>query len=109
MSTISYDDFAKLEIRIGEVTAVDIVEDADKLLALTVDFGDETPRQIISGIREYVEPQELIGKRFPFLTNLEHRTIRGRVSEGMILAASAGDTLALLAPTASVPPGTRIS
>lgn len=109
MNTISYDDFAKLDIRIGEVTAVDIVEDADKLLALTVDFGDGEPRQIISGIREYVEPASLVGKRFPFLTNLEHRTIRGRVSEGMILAASADDMFALLAPTAPVPPGTRIS
>jgi methionyl-tRNA synthetase len=75
---ISYDDFAKLEIRIGEIKTVAIVEDADKLLRLTVDFGEESPRQIISGIRTYFDdPQWLVGKKCPFLTNLEPRTIRG--------------------------------
>ncbi len=112
---VSYDDFAKLEIRIGEIRSVEIVEGADKLLKLTVDFG--TPdegggtdvRHIISGIRTYFEdPQQLVGQKCPFLTNLEHRTIRGQVSEGMILAASHEGTLALLLPSAAVPNGTRI-
>ena len=106
---ISYDDFAKLEIRIGEVKTVDIVEDADKLLRLTVDFGEEAPRQIISGIRTYFEdPQWLVGKKCPFLTNLEPRTIRGFESQGMILAASHEETLALLFPHNDLPIGTRI-
>lgn len=107
---ISYDDFAKLEIRIGEITEVSVVEDADKLLKLTVEFGDGAPRQIISGIRTFFEdPQALVGKKCPFLTNLEHRTIRGLESQGMILAASteAGD-FALLEPSADLPAGTRI-
>jgi len=113
---ITYEDFAKLEIRIGEITAVAVVEDADKLLALTVNFGevgeDGTPhtRQIVSGIRTFFEdPQSLVGRKCPFLTNLEHRTIRGLESEGMILAASANGELALLNPSADVPVGTRIS
>ena len=106
---ITYDDFAKLEITIGEITAVAVVEDADKLLKLMVDFGEERPRQIVSGIRRYFDdPQVLVGKRCPFLTNLEHRTIRGLESEGMLLAAHAGDTFALLAPSATLPVGTRV-
>ena len=107
--TISYDDFAKLQICIGTVLAVEIVEDADKLLRLSVDLGEESPRQIISGVRLYLEdPQSIVGKQFPFLTNLEPRTIRGFESNGMILAANAGDTFAFLEPTAALPPGTLI-
>jgi methionyl-tRNA synthetase len=106
---ISYDDFAKLEIRIGEIKTVEIVEGADKLLRLTVDFGEETPRQIISGIRTYFEDaQWLVGKKCPFLTNLETRTIRGFESQGMILAASHEETLGLLFPHQDLPVGTRI-
>jgi len=109
MDTITYEDFAKLEIRIGEIKTVEIVEEADKLLRLTVDFGEETPRQIISGIRTYFEnPEWLVGKKCPFVTNLQPRTIRGFESQGMILAASADETLALLFPHQDLPVGTRI-
>lgn len=106
---INYDDFAKLEIQIGEIKSVEVVEDADKLLKLTVDVGEEGPRQIISGIREYfADPQSLVGTKCPFLTNLEHRTIRGYESQGMILAAAHEDTFALLLPHNDLPVGTRI-
>jgi methionyl-tRNA synthetase len=112
---INYDDFAKVEIRIGEVLSVDVVEDADKLLRCMVDFGDvdaegnKVPRQILSGIREYFEdPQVLVGRKFPYVTNLEPRTIRGFESHGMILATSHEDILALLEPTADVPVGTKV-
>lgn len=106
---ITYEDFAALEIRIGEILTVEVVEDADKLLKLTVDVGEDAPRQIISGIRTYFDdPQVLVGKQCPFLTNLEPRTIRGLESQGMILAASHEEVLTLLAPTAHVPNGTRI-
>lgn len=112
---INYDDFSKIEIRIGEVLSVEVVEDADKLLRCMVDVGDidadgnKVPRQILSGIREYFEdPQVLVGKKFPYITNLEPRTIRGFESQGMILAASHERTLALLAPTNDIPAGTKI-
>jgi methionyl-tRNA synthetase len=115
MDTITYDDFAKLDIRIGEVVSVEIVEGADKLLKCMVLVGDvdeegnAVPRQILSGIREYLEdPQSLVGKKFPYIVNLAPRTIRGFESNGMILAAMHEDTLALLAPTADIPSGTRI-
>ena len=106
---ITYDDFAKLDIAIGEILSVDIVEDTDKLLRLMVDVGEAEPRQIISGIRTYFEdPQELVGKRCPFLVNLEPRTIRGFESNGMILAGNSDETFALLLPSNTLPPGTRI-
>lgn len=106
---ISYDDFAKLDIALCTITAVEIVEGADKLLRLTVEVGEEAPRQIVSGIREYFDdPQVLVGRQCPFILNLEPRVIRGIESQGMILAGSHEGTLALLHPHTDVPPGTRI-
>lgn len=106
---ISYDDFAKLDIAIGTITAVEIVEDADKLLRLTVDIGEETPRQIISGIRAFFPDTEvLIGKQCPFLVNLEPRMIRGLESQGMILACGEDDIFSLLSPDNELPRGMRI-
>lgn len=107
---ITYDDFAKLKIALGKILSVDVVEGADKLLRLSVDVGEETPRQIVSGIRLFFEdPQTLVGKTFPFLINLEHRTIRGVESQGMILAASTEEGgFALLEPHPPLPPGTKI-
>lgn len=112
---VSYDDFAKLEIKIGIIKSVEVVENADKLLRLTVDVGekdaDDSPsfRQIISGIRKYFsDPQFLVGKQCPFITNLEPRVIRGFESQGMILAASTEDTFALLIPHNELPAGTKI-
>jgi len=117
---VDYDDFARLDIRIGTIEAVEIVEDADKLLKLTVDLGEDTPRQIISGIREFFDdPQFLVGKQCPFVANLKPRVIRGLESQGMIMAASvdlpahasaqAGDLFALLNPHVLLPAGTRVN
>lgn len=109
MPEISYDDFSKLDIRLGTIISVEIVPDADKLLKLTVDVGEEKPRQILSGIREYLaEPNTLVGQQFPFLINLAPRVIRGLESQGMILAASHDTTLALLIPSTTLPPGSRV-
>lgn len=108
---ISYDEFSSVEMRIGEILSVEVVENADKLLKLSVDLGEERPRQIVSGIREYFDdPQSLVGTKCPFVTNLAHRTIRGLESEGMILAGSTGEgTFALLIPSSDLPVGTRLS
>lgn len=108
---ISIDTFKQVEIAIGEIQTVDIVEDADKLLRLTVNFNEETPRQILSGIRMFFEdPQVLVGKRCAFAVNLEPRTIRGLESNGMILAASTDDGVFSLleATNPLLPPGTRV-
>lgn len=103
---ITYADFAKLQIKIGTIMSVEVVPDADKLLKLMVDVGEDSPRQILSGIREYFDdPQTLVGKQAPFLVNLAPRTIRGLESDGMILAVGDETTFALLAPHLAVPAG----
>lgn len=107
---ISYEDFAKLQIVLGTVLSVDVVEGADKLLRLSVDVGEEVPRQIVSGIRSYfADPHVLVGKTFPFLINLEYRTIRGVESQGMILATSTpSGEFSLLVPETALPAGSKI-
>ncbi|HEY4511049.1 MAG TPA: hypothetical protein VJG29_01610 [Candidatus Paceibacterota bacterium] len=105
---ITVEEFKKGEIRIGEIRTAIKVEGADKLLRLDVFFGDET-RQIISGIAAYFpDPATLVGKQCAFATNLEPRTIRGLVSDGMVLAASTEEGAFSLLETQGVPPGTKI-
>jgi methionyl-tRNA synthetase len=108
MATI--DDFHKIEMKIGKILVAEYIEGADKLLRLEVDFGEEKPRQILSGIREYYAPEDLVGKHCPFVTNLEPRTLRGLESNGMILAVKTEDGGAvLLHPDKEVPPGRPLS
>jgi methionyl-tRNA synthetase len=102
------DDFMKIEIKVGTVLSVSIVEGADKLYILSVDMGEEKPRQILSGIREYTQPEELLGKQFPFVTNLAPRMLRGHESQGMILAGSDDAGLALFNPSKPLVNGTRL-
>jgi methionyl-tRNA synthetase len=104
MPEITYEQFAALEIKIGTILSV------DKLLKLAVDIGEENPRQILSGIRMYfTDPQILVGRQCPFVTNLAPRVIRGFESQGMIMAASAGEeAFALLHPSVSLPAGTKV-
>lgn len=105
---ISFDDFKKLDIRIGKVVSVEKVADADKLLKFTFDIGDEQ-RQIIAGMAEFFEnPQELIGKEMPILTNIEPRTFRGHTSHGMIIAADVNRRPILLHPETEIPPGSIV-
>lgn len=86
---ISIDDFKKLEIRIGKILSAEKVPETDKLLKLSVDFAEEKPRQIVSGIAvHFPDPAKLVGKSVAFAANLEPRTIRGLESQGMILAVS---------------------
>lgn len=109
MEQISYADFAKLEIKIGTILSVEVVPEADKLLKLMVEVGEETPRQIVSGIRIYFEdPQVLVGRQCPFITNLETRVIRGLESQGMIMAASDEEAFALLHPHIEMPAGSIV-
>ena len=106
---ISIDDFIKIEIKVGEVLTCDLIEGADKLYRLTVDLGEEKPRQILSGIREYLQPEDLIGNQFPFVTNLKPRMLRGLESQGMILAGKDEEGLALFNPTKKLKNGTKLS
>lgn len=109
METITYDDFTKLKIVVGTITAVEEVPDSNKLLKLTVEVGEEVPRQILSGIKKYfTEPQTLVGVQTPFLINLEAKVIAGLESQGMILAASNGTDFSLLTLSQSLPSGSHI-
>lgn len=107
MESISFDDFQKIEIKIGKILSAEKVEKSDKLLKLEVDFGDEK-RQVISGIAKDYSTEELIDQEFTFITNLEPRNIMGLESQGMILAADVDGAAVLLSPTKEVDPGTKI-
>ncbi|HEU0080812.1 MAG TPA: hypothetical protein VFQ72_02195 [Candidatus Paceibacterota bacterium] len=130
---ISYDDFAKVEIKAGKILSAEKVPETDKLLKLSVDFGplaqtvatlsvDGAPaaevqmtemkrdvRQIVSGISMYFpDPQALVGRKCMFVTNLEPRTIKGLQSNGMLFALSTNDgKFSLLEPGADIPEGTK--
>ncbi len=106
---ITYDDFAKLDMRIGTIVSAEIVPEADKLLRLLVDVGEAAPRQIVSGIRQYFpDPATLVGKQAPFLVNLAPRQIKGLESQGMIIAAGDADRFGFLSPHEALPPGTIV-
>ena len=108
VAMITFDDFAKLEIRIGRIIACEKVENTDKLLKLQVDFGDEQ-RQIVSGIAQFYNSQDLVGKQCPFVVNLEPRKFKGVESQGMIMAADPGDnTAVLLHPDKEIPAGSKV-
>jgi methionine--tRNA ligase beta chain len=104
---IIFEDFKKVEIRMGKITAAEKVADADRLLKLQVDFG-EFQRQIISGIAESFTPEEMIGKTLPFIINLEYRKFKGEESQGMLMAIDTGDKTVLLEPASEVSAGTEV-
>ena len=104
---ITYDEFKKVEIKVGKIISAEKIPDTDKLLRLMVDFGEEAPRQIVSGIALYFpDPAVLVGRKSMFVSNLEPRTIRGFESNGMIFAVSSGEAFSLLEPGADIPVGT---
>jgi methionyl-tRNA synthetase len=84
---IIFDDFAKIDLRVGKILAAEKVEKADKLLKLQVELGEET-RTIVSGIALHYQPEEVVGKQVVVVTNLAPRKMRGIESNGMILMAS---------------------
>ncbi|MDO8481859.1 MAG: hypothetical protein Q7S75_02135 [bacterium] len=117
---IPYEDFSKLDIRIGTVVAAELVPDTDKLIKCSVDFGlkpsaganglgERDIRTIVSGIAEWKSPSDLVEKQFPYVVNLAPRIIRGIASEGMILAIRTKDGVSLLCPDSDVESGSRIS
>lgn len=105
---INIDEFKKVEITIGEIKAVELIESSDKLLKLTVDFGEESPRTVLSGIKKYFsDPQELVGVRCAFVTNLEPRPLMGLISEAMILAVSTDENFSIFKVPSNIPAGTK--
>ncbi|MEK7187806.1 MAG: methionine--tRNA ligase subunit beta [Patescibacteria group bacterium] len=107
---ISFDEFKKVELRVGKVLTAERVEGSDKLLKLSVDMGSEK-RQIVSGIGKYYEPEALVDTFVTIVTNLEPRMLMGLESQGMILASGGheGVTLSLIRPDKDMPTGSSIS
>lgn len=109
---ITFDDFTKLDLRVAKVLEVADHPNADKLLVLQIDLGSER-RQLLAGLKGYVDPQSLVGKLIVVVANLEPRKMRGLESQGMLLAASheEGETrqVVVLTPSEDVPPGSSVS
>jgi methionyl-tRNA synthetase len=105
---ISFDDFMKVQLRVGEIIACEPVPKSNKLLKETVKFGDEV-RTIVSGIAKHYSPEEMVGKKVVFVTNLAPRKVCGIVSEGMIMAAEdENGNFALIVPEKDVASGTTL-
>jgi methionyl-tRNA synthetase len=109
-SYIEIDDFAKVDLRVGQVLSAERVPKADKLLLLKVDLGEEQPRQILAGIAQYYEPEKLIGRKVVIVANLKPRKLRGYESQGMVVAASYGEEgrPVIATFTEDVPNGARL-
>ncbi len=108
-SLITIDDFAKVQLRVAKVTACEPVPKADKLLRLQLDDGSGTPRQVVSGIHPWYEPDDLMGKKVIVVANLKPAKLRGVESNGMILAADAGENeVKVIFVDASVPCGSVV-
>jgi methionyl-tRNA synthetase len=95
--TVSYTDFARLELRVARVIEARPHPNADKLLLLQIDVGDEQ-KQIVAGIRQFYTPEELVGRKIIVVNNLEPAMLRGETSSGMLLAATSGEKVVLLQP-----------
>jgi len=104
---VSFEEFKRLDLRIGRIVAAERVKRARKLLLLKVDLGGET-RQLVAGLAEYYDPSELIGKEVVVVANLKPKVIMGLVSQGMLLAAVEDGKPVLIIPEREVPPGTRV-
>ncbi|MGC8825111.1 MAG: methionine--tRNA ligase [Bacteroidales bacterium] len=105
---VSYDDFSRMDIRVGTITHAEKVPKTKKLLKLTIDTGIDQ-RTVVSGIAEYFEPEKIIGQQVCLLANLEPREIKGIVSHGMILMAEDKDgRLEFVSPASVVAPGSQV-
>ena len=105
---ITFDDFAKIDLRIATVLEADRVPKTDKLMRLTIDIGVET-RQIVAGVAQHYTPEQMKGRQIVVVANLAPRQLKGLTSQGMLLAGKSGNTLFLLRPDETLPPGSDVS
>jgi methionyl-tRNA synthetase len=107
---IEIDDFAKVDLRVGQVLSAERIPKADKLLLLKIDLGEVEPRTILAGIAQYYEPEKLIGRKVVIVANLKPRKLRGYESQGMVVAASYGEEgrPVIATFTEDVPNGARL-
>ena len=112
---ITFDEFAKVDLRVAKVVSAEHHPDADRLLKLQLDDGSGTPRQICAGIRGHYEPEDILGKHIVIVANLAPRSIRGEESRGMLIAASSGEkgdpdrAVVVMTPMSEIAPGSVVS
>ncbi|MFG0245250.1 MAG: methionine--tRNA ligase subunit beta [Phycisphaerales bacterium JB052] len=112
---ITFDDFAKVDLRVAKIVSAEPHPNADRLLKIQLDDGSGTPRQICAGIREQYSPDDLVGKSIVIVANLAPRKLRGEESRGMLLAASNADkgsddrSVVVLTPMSEIEPGSVVS
>jgi methionyl-tRNA synthetase len=112
---ITFDDFAKVDLRVAKVTHAEPHPNADRLLKLQLDDGSGTPRQICAGVKEHYAAEDLVGKSIIIVANLAPRSLRGEESRGMLLAASDSAkgsddrSVVLLSPMSEIEPGSVVS
>jgi len=105
---IDIDAFARVALRVGQVLAAERVPKADKLLKLTVDVGEGSPRTVVAGIAEAYAPEALVGRKVVVVANLKPRALRGIESRGMLLAAGSGGASLRLVDPGDLPPGSPV-
>lgn len=105
---ITIDQFKETELRVGTVRAAEPHPNADRLVVLQIDLGEETPRQLVAGIRAHYDPAALVGRQVIVVANLAPATLRGVESRGMVLAAADGDKVLLVRPDEPVTPGSVV-
>jgi len=110
MDTVIFEDFSKLEIRVGKVIEATLVPESSKLIKLRASFGELGERTIFAGIKAWYQPEDLTGKNFVFVYNLKPRPMMGEESQGMMMAAEDDDgkECILLIPDKDIPEGTRV-
>lgn len=108
-AAITIDDFKKVQLRVGKVVECTEHANANKLLVLKVDLGGGEVRQVVSGIKQWYAPAQLLGKSVVLVANLAPAVLRGVESQGMILAATSGDQVIVLTPEKDAAPGSKVS
>lgn len=108
MENISFEDFKKLDLRVGKVISADPVEGSEKLIKLEFDLGDLGRRQILAGIAQYYKTKDLVDRYFVIVANLEPRKMMGLESQGMVLCADTDDGPICLSPIKNAPVGSKI-
>lgn len=108
--TLTFDDFLKIKLRVAKVLEAEEHPNADKLLVLKVDLGDEQ-RQIVAGLKKHYAPADLVGRNLVVVANLAPRKMRGLESQGMLLAACTENEsqVVVISPADDVPPGTAVT
>lgn len=105
---ITIQDFKKVELKVGKILKVEDHPDADKLVVMRVDVGEDSPRTLVAGLKEYYANEDLQGKSCVVVTNLEPAQLRGVKSNGMLLAAQDGDRVVLLNTDEGISPGSPV-